>query len=171
MWRWNNLFITILSLRLLLGSSFIFVWNVLGPSNKGITCSQTTLDCWSWLLFNAEPSLGCDNRNPGLSCWTSRLLSSGPSWVPSSSQERPLKGCLHNWDCVHSLQCFSFQRILFPSFHRVLACEGRQIGVWAVTRLLFLRSQKKSRLHSAEAAGRATEGWTQSGKRDAKFNL
>ena len=69
--------------------------NVLVPSNKCITCSESTLYCRSWLLFYADPILGYDNRNAGLSCWTSCLLFSGPSWLPSSSQRRPLKGCLH----------------------------------------------------------------------------
>ena len=81
------------------------------------------------------------NRNSELSCWTSCLLSSGPSWVPSSSQGRPLKACLHT-ETVHIvLSAPLFKGFFFPSLHRGLACEGRQIGEWAVTRLLLWKVQ------------------------------
>ena len=106
------------------------------PSNKCITCLQSTLHHWSWLLFYADPFLGCDNRNLGLSCWTSCLL----HWSQLSAfiiSGKASERMFTHWDCVHSPQCFSFQRILFLSLRWGLACEGRQIGVWAVTRLLF----------------------------------
>lgn len=78
----------------------------------------------SWLKFGAV-----------LLNLLSSFSSSGPSWVPSSSQERPLKGMFTHRCCVHSHRCISFQRILFPSMHR---------GVWpagAVTRPLCSKVQ------------------------------
>lgn len=72
---------------------------------------------------------------PPVSCLLSPLLWSQLSAfiISGKASERMFT----HWDCVHSPQCFSFQRILFLSLHWGLACKGRQIGVWAVTRLLF----------------------------------
>lgn len=151
--------------------SFIFCLERFGTFKqmRHVFADGSTLNCWSWLLFYADPSLGCDNRNSRLSCWTSCLLLSGPSWVPSSSQGRPLKRMFTHWDCVHSPQCFSFQRILFPSLHRGFGLRGQADNRVGSDPSAFLKSPDFTRLKPQ--GGRQRDGLRAgSGMLSSSFN-
>lgn len=103
----------------LLCRSFFLVWNDFGPLNiqyaSHVRRALFTVEVDFYFMLT---QLLCDNRNSGLSCWTSRLLFSGPSWVPSSSQGRPLKGCLHIDTVYIVLGAPLFKGFFFP------ACAG-----------------------------------------------
>lgn len=148
MQRWNNCFITTPSLLLLLCRSFIFVWNVLGPSNTLITCCRAHFAVEvNFLNHEIIEILGYLVEPP--------LFFSGPSWAPSSSQGRPLKGCLHI-ETVYIV----FGASLFKGFF-LPACTG----VWPARAGRYAYEQwpvcfpLKSRLHSAEPQG----GWHRDG--------
>lgn len=137
MQRCNNCFIATLCLLLLLPLSFLSgTFRDLQTHASHVRRAHFSVEADFYFM---PTRLLCDNRHSGLSCWTSRLLFSGPSWVPSSSQGRPLKGCLHI-ATVYTALLFS-KVSFFPACTGALACEGRQIGVWAVTRLLFWKVQ------------------------------
>lgn len=77
-------------------------------------------------------------------------------------REGLLKGCLHIETVYIVLSAPLFKGFFFPSLHRGLACEGRQIGVWAVTRLLFWKVQTSlgwSRREGDRGMGSEWEAW------------
>lgn len=162
MQRWNNCFIITLLLHLRSSPRFFCFFlsgAFLNPRNKYITCSESTLDCRSWLFYFMLTHF-----------WNVMIE------MPGYLVEPPVSSSLVPAECLHHLmerlrkdvytqpvyigRLFFLKGFFFPACTKVL---GRQVsyvsfsgGVWKVPDLTPLNP---------------TEGCTQDGERDAKFKL
>lgn len=135
--------------------------NVLGPSNTCMACRPEHRP--SWLLFRCWPVSGVLGDIGGYLVEPPVSSPLVPAECLHHLREGLWKGCLPSETVYTVLSASLFKGFFFFFFFffPILAREGSPDRRMGSDPSAFAKKKKrKPRLHLAEAAGRATEGWT-----------